>query len=158
VIDVSKMSLSDPDYLISKEDIENWEKINQRIPDNSILFLRTGYGEFWPDPEKYFGTSIQGAESIPHLHFPGLSPEAAEWLVENRSIKAIGIDTPSIDFGQSKDYKTHQILYKKNISGLENVANLHLLPATGAWVIALPMKIGGGSGGPVRIAALLPAK
>lgn len=68
----------------------------------------------------------------------------------------MGLDTPSVDYGQSTDFAAHVALYKENIYGLENVANLDGLPATGATVIALPMKLEGGSGGPVRIVAHLP--
>ena len=97
-----------------------------------------------------------GAEAIGELQFPGLSSGAAEWLVENRNIIAVGIDTPSIDYGQSQLFETHQVLAGDNISVLENVANLEQLPEEGGVVVALPMKIEGGSGGPVRIVAFVP--
>lgn len=103
------------------------------------------------------GTAATGAGAVPQLHFPGLLPDAARWLVDNRMIDAVGIDTPSIDYGQSRRFETHQVLYGANIPGFENVANLDRLPATGAFVIALPMKIAGGSGGPLRILAVVPA-
>jgi kynurenine formamidase len=93
---------------------------------------------------------------VAQLHFPGLSPEAAEWLIQNRSIDAIGIYTPSIDRGQSTDFRSHVILYGQNIPGFENVANLSQLPPVGSYVIALPMKIEGGSGGPLRIVGYVP--
>ena len=121
-----------------------------------IVLLHTGSGKFWPDRKTYMGTDKLGPEAVPLLHFPGLSPKAARWLVEKRKIKAIGLDTPSIDFGQSTLFESHQVLFKANIPAFENVANLHLLPAKGAFVIALPMKIKDGSGGPLRIIAKLP--
>jgi kynurenine formamidase len=93
---------------------------------------------------------------VPELHFPGLHPEAARWLVENRRIDALGIDTPSIDYGGSTLFESHRILYAENIPAFENVARLDRLPATGAYVIALPMKIAGGSGGPLRIVGVIP--
>jgi kynurenine formamidase len=93
---------------------------------------------------------------VPQLHFPGLDPAAAQWLVDNREIAAFGIDTPSIDYGRSKDFRSHVILNGANIPGLENVANLGRLPPAGAFVVALPMKIAGGSGGPLRIVAFVP--
>ena len=95
-------------------------------------------------------------DEIAELHFPGLSPEAARWLVDNRSPKALGIDTPSIDYGQSQMFESHQILMGENIPAFENVANMNQLPETGTLVVALPMKIKGGSGGPLRIIALVP--
>lgn len=152
VIDVSERALKDRDYLISINDITEWEKKNAAISENSIVLFKTGYGQFYPDAEKYFGTAEKGVEAIAKLHFPGIDPKAAEWLVQHK-VKAVGIDTPSIDYGQSKDFKTHQVLMGANIPGFENVANLEQLPATGTYVVALPMKIKNGSGGPLRIIA-----
>ncbi|RMG67069.1 MAG: cyclase family protein [Calditrichaeota bacterium] len=156
VIDVSDKALKNRDYLVGVEDFKAWEQAHGRIPDGAMVFLRTGYGRFWPNREKYMGTAERGPEAVKKLHFPGLAPRAAQWLVENRNIHAVGLDTPSIDYGQSTNFETHQILNGHNIPALENVANLDQLPPTGAWVIALPMKIRGGSGGPVRIIARLP--
>jgi kynurenine formamidase len=99
---------------------------------------------------------MTGPEAVPDLHFPGIGADAARWLVEKGSIDAIGIDTPSIDYGQSSDFQTHVILYGANIPGFENVARLDQLPESGAYVVALPMKIEGGSGGPLRIVAFVP--
>ena len=156
VIDVSKKALPNPDYLVSVEDFTNWEAKNGEIADGSIVLLNTGYAQFWPDRVKYMGTDKRGPEAVKDLHFPGLDPEAAKWLVENRNINAIGLDTPSIDYGQSTLFESHQILFKENIPAFENVANLDKLPPKGALIIALPMKIKGGSGGPLRIIAVLP--
>ncbi len=152
VIDVSAKALKNRDYLITADDILEWEKKNDTIKQNTIVLFKTGYGQFYPDAEKYFGTSEKGAEGISKLHFPGIDPKAAEWLVHHK-IKAVGLDTPSIDYGQSKDFKTHQVLMGANIPAFENVANLEQLPATGAYIVALPMKIKNGSGGPLRIIA-----
>ena len=156
VIDVSEKALKNPDYLISASDIENWEKKNEKIPDSAIILFRTGYGQYYPDAKKYFGTDQKGASAIPLLHFPGIEAAAADWLASQRKIKAIGLDTPSIDYGQSKDFKTHQVLLGKNIPAFENVANLDRLPIKGAYIVALPMKIRNGSGGPLRIIAWVP--
>ena len=155
LIDVSRNALDDPDYLISIEDFENWESRNGEIPEDAIVLLRTGYGQYWPDRLKYMGTDERGPEAVAKLHFPGLHPDAAEWIVKNRKIKAIGLDTPSIDYGQSKDFKSHQILFAANIPAFENVANLYNLPTEDIYVVALPMKIKGGSGGPLRIVAFV---
>jgi len=157
VIDVSDKALKDPDYLINVNDIETWEKNNEALPNDVILFFRTGYGAFYPDAKKYLGTDERGADAVAKLHFPAIDPAAADWLVKNRKIKAIGLDVASVDYGQSKDFKTHQILYGQNIPGFENVANLDKLPVKGAFIIALPMKIKGGSGAPLRIVAIVPA-
>jgi kynurenine formamidase len=118
--------------------------------------LQTGYGDFYPDKKRYLGTDKKGEEALKELRFPGLSAEAAEWLVENRYIHAVGIDTPSIDHGKSELFESHVILLSENIPVFENLAALKQLPQIGFNVIALPMKIKGGSGAPLRIVAVLP--
>lgn len=153
-IDVSRLTTNDPDYQISIEDLESWEENNGPVPMAAIVLFETGFGSFYPNAEKYLGTNERGPEAVKKLHFPGLSREAAEWLIENRNIKAVGIDTASIDYGQSTDFKTHVELMTNNIPAFENVANLDKLPARGFTVIALPMKIKGGSGAPLRIIAI----
>ncbi len=145
-----------PDYLVSVADLEAWESEHGRLPDGSILLLHTGWGSRWSDRPAYLGTDATGPEAVAQLHFPGLDPAAAQWLVDRRAVAAVGIDTPSIDYGQSSDFRSHVILYAQNLPGFENVANLERLPATGAYVVALPMKIEGGSGGPLRIVAFVP--
>jgi kynurenine formamidase len=155
IIDVADKCASNPDYQVTTDDFTAWEAKHGQQLNDVIILLRTGYGEFWPDRVKYMGTNERGPDAVAKLHFPGLHPDAAKWLVENRRVRAIGLDTPSIDYGQSKDFKTHVTLYEKSLSAMENVANLDLLPEKGFTVIALPMKIKGGSGGPVRIIALL---
>jgi kynurenine formamidase len=119
------------------------------------VLLRTGFGKFYPDRKRYLGTDQRGAAAVANLHFPGLHPDAARWLTQNRRIKAIGLDTASIDYGQSTLFESHRTLFDKNIPAFENVANLDQLPVKGFSVIALPMKIKGGSGGPLRIVAIL---
>ncbi len=155
VVNVSRKARKNPDYLISRGDLLRWEGAHGRIPDGVILLLRTGWGAFYPDREKYLGTARRGSEAVPELHFPGLDPEAARWLVKNRRIAAIGLDTASIDHGPSQLFESHRILFKAEIPAFENVANLDRLPATGFQIIALPMKIAGGSGAPLRIVAVL---
>ncbi|MEM8488985.1 MAG: cyclase family protein [Bacteroidota bacterium] len=156
VVDVSAQAAADRDYLVTTADIIAWEASHGELPDGNILLIRTGYGAHWPDAEKYLGTALRGAEGVANLHFPGLHPDAAQWLVDNRNISALGIDTASIDYGQSTTYSSHVALFAANIPAFENVANMDQLPATGAHVVALPMKIKGGSGGPLRIIARLP--
>lgn len=143
-------------YQLSVEDILRWEKENGEIAEDSILLIDTGSSKLWPDPEKYLGTSERGPGALAKLKFPGIHPEAAKFLATKRKIKAVGLDSPSIDFGGSKLFESHQILFEKNIPGMENVANLDRLPLKGFTVIALPMKIKGGSGGPLRVVAFIP--
>ncbi len=154
VVDVSGRATAD--YQVSVEDLLEWEAAHGRIPDGAILLVRTGWGERYGDRPAYLGTDLKGPEAVPHLHFPGLAPEAAEWLVANRRIDAFGIDTPSLDYGQSTDFRTHVTLMERNIPGFENVAGLEQLPPVGSFVVALPMKIAQGSGGPLRIIAFVP--
>ena len=154
VLYISDACAKNADYLLTAEDITKWEGQHGRLPENSIVLIHTGWGKFWGDKKNYLGTDTPGDTA--NLHFPGISREAAKLLAEQRKIDAIGIDTASIDCGSSKDFIAHQILYGANIYGLENVANLEKLPATGATLIALPMKIKGGTGGPARIIAILP--
>lgn len=156
-IDVSSKT-TDRDYLITIDDIKEWESANGKIPEWSIILLQTGFASRWPDKKSYLGTDQKGPDAVKDLHFPGLHPEAAKWLVENRKFKAIGIDTASIDRGQSTDFPTHVTLMTNNIPAFENVGEMSSLPAKGFHVVAFPMKIKGGSGGPLRIAALLPQK
>lgn len=156
-INVSEKANGNADYLISVEDLIAWEtKHKQEIPEESILLLESGHSKFYPNKLDYLGTDERGEEAISKLHFPGLDPEAAEWLINNRKIKSIGIDTPSIDYGQSEYFKTHVILLRENIPVFENLTNLNKLPESGFSLMALPMKIKGGSGAPLRIVALVP--
>ena len=150
-IDVSDKAAANRDYLISVADIEHWEKTNGRIPDGSMVLLQTGFAKYWPDKKQYLGTDQHGEEAAKDLHFPGLDPDAAKWLVENRKIKAVGLDTASIDYGQSTEFKTHVVLMTNNVPAFENLTELDKLPAKGFQIIALPMKIKGGSGAPLRI-------
>jgi len=155
LVDVEKLAAGKPDYQITENDLMAWEKANGRIPDHCILLLRTGWGKFYPNKKTYLGTDKRGPDAVAELHFPGLAPSAARWIVSNRKISAVAIDTASIDFGQSKLFETHQTLYKEGILAIENVARMEELPASGFEIIALPMKIRGGSGAPVRIIAVL---
>ena len=156
VVDVTAGADADPDYLLSVDDLTAWEAEHGPIADGTALLIRTGWSSRWSDRTAYLGTDLTGPDAVPELHFPGIGPEAAQWLVDNRNIAAIGIDTPSIDYGQSSDYRSHVILYEQNIVGFENLTNLDRLPATGAGIVALPMKIEGGSGGPLRIVGWVP--
>ena len=155
VIDVSAQAAIDRDYRLTVSDIRQWETDNGTIPAGCIVLMRTDYDAFWPDRERYMGTNKRGPEGVAELHFPGFSEGSARALLE-REVAAIGIDTPSVDYGQSKDFIVHQVVYGQNIPGFENVANLSRLPATGAYIIALPMKIGGGSGAPLRVIGWVP--
>jgi kynurenine formamidase len=156
VVDVVDRASATADYQVTVEDIARAEAAQGPIPADAIVLLRTGFSTRWPDAARYLGTADRGEAAVARLHFPGLHPDAARWLVANRPIKAIGIDTASIDYGQSTAYESHRILYERNIPAFENLTALERLPPTGASVVALPMKIGGGSGAPLRAIAIVP--
>lgn len=154
-IDVTEQCARDRDYQIAVRDLEQWETKHGRIPNHAIILLNTSYARFWPRRRDYLGTELRGQEGVRALHFPGLNPEAAAWLVRERQVKAVGIDTASIDYGQSTKFETHVALLSQNVPVFENLAALHQLPDRGFEVIALPMKIAGGTGGPLRIIAVV---
>lgn len=156
IVDVTAEAAKNADYQVTVADLEKAEQTLGPIPADAIVLVRTGFSKRWPDAAKYLGTAERGAEAATKLHFPGLHPDAARWLADRRPIRAFGIDTASIDYGPSSGFETHRVLYAKNIPGLENLTNLDRLPARGAQIVALPMKIGGGSGAPVRAVAILP--
>ncbi len=154
VIDISERAAADPDTRLDGEDLFDWEADHGLVPEGAIVLLRTGWSRRWPDPLAYLGDDTPGDAS--NLHFPAYGEEAARTLVEERKVAALGVDTASIDHGPSTDFIVHQIANGANVIGLENLTQLELVPDTGAWVVALPMKIAGGSGGPARVVALLP--
>jgi kynurenine formamidase len=156
VVDVAEASARDADYQVTVDDLQRAEAQDGPIPANAIVLLRTGFSQRWPDAARYLGTNARGADAVQQLHFPGLHPDAAKWLIANRSIKAIGIDTASIDFGQSTLFEAHRLLYERDIPAFENLTALERLPRRGAFVVALPMKIRGGSGAPLRAIAIVP--
>ena len=153
VIDVSSQAARERDYRATPDDVLAWEGAHGMIARGTIVIVRTGWGQYWPDRKQYLGSDVAGDTA--HLHFPGIARAAAELLVE-RGVAGVGIDTASLDYGPSTDFIVHQVLNGANIYGLENVANAQMLPVAGATLIALPMKIENGSGGPARIVALLP--
>lgn len=150
VIDVRAEVAKNPDYRLTPERVAEWEKRNGRIPAGTIVFLRTGWASRWPDQTRYRNMDASGV-----MHFPGYSVEAAKVLIA-RGVCALGIDTLSIDYGPSKTFEVHRLVLPTGRYQLENVANLDKLPTAGAFVIVAPIKLEGGSGGPVRIFALLP--
>ncbi|MEP6995745.1 MAG: cyclase family protein [Acidobacteriota bacterium] len=154
VIDVRRQAAADPDYRLKPSDVSDWEKRHGPIAPGTIVLLRTGWGSRWPDRKAYLGDDTPGDAS--KLHFPSFGADAAQLLVVDRKVGALGVDTASIDPGASQDFPVHRLANGANVPGLENIANLEQVPESGAWIIALPMKIAGGSGGPVRIVALVP--
>jgi len=153
VIDVRTLVEENHDYRLAPRDLEMWEARNGIIPQGAVVLMLTGWGRGWPDKFRYLGSQTPSDPKT--LHFPGFSKEAAEFLVKERRVDGIGLDTPSIDYGPSQDFIVHQIINGANLYGLENIANLDKLPPKGAILVALPIKIKGGTGGPVRIISIL---
>jgi kynurenine formamidase len=153
VIDVSNNAAEDRNYLLSADDVVSFEGRHGRIAPGTIVLLRTGWSRFWPDAKKYLGDDTPGDAG--KLEFPSYGEQAARLLVEERQVAILGVDTASTDYGRSKDFIVHRIAAARNVSNLENLTNLDKLPPTGALIMALPMKIENGSGGPVRVVALV---
>jgi kynurenine formamidase len=153
VIDVTAQANADRDYRLTADDVAQYEKRHGRIAAGAIVLLRTGWSRHWPNAKAYMGDDTPGDAS--RLSFPSFGLDAAKLLVEERGAGALGIDTASIDYGRSTDFTVHRLAAARNVPGLENLTNLDQLPPTGAIVVALPMKIEGGSGGPLRAVALV---
>lgn len=156
VVDVVDQSERNADYQVTRDDFLEWEGQHGQIPSEAVVLLRTGFSRRWPDAASYLGTAERGQDGVAKLHFPGLHPEAARWLIANRPIKAIGIDTASIDYGQSTLFESHRALFERDIPAFENLTALDRLPPVGTLVVALPMKIADGSGAPLRAVAVVP--
>ncbi len=150
VIDAIAKAKANADYQIAVEDIAAWERVHGEIPPNAVVIANTGWNSRWDSADAYRNADAKGVK-----HFPGYSKEAATFLVEGRKVNGLGIDTLSIDYGPSTDFPVHQYTMAHSIYHLENVANLEHVPASGAIVVAAPIKLEGGSGGPVRILALV---
>jgi kynurenine formamidase len=154
VIDVVAKAERDADYRLTPNDVREFESRHGRIPAGAIVLLRTGWSRRWPNRKAYLGDDTPADAS--RLHFPSFGVEAARLLIQERRVGALGVDVASIDYGPSTDFAVHQLAATANVPGLENLTNLHELPALGAIVVALPIKIEGGSGGPARVIALVP--
>ncbi len=154
VIDFSARAAKDRDATLSVDDIKSYEAANGPIPDGAIVVARSGWGKYWPDKVHYLGTAKPG--DVAGLHFPGYSPEAVAYLIKNRHLSAIAIDTASMDPGSSKSFPVHRLWLASDKPGFENLANADKLPPKGATIFCIPMKIGEGTGGPARIFAVLP--
>jgi kynurenine formamidase len=156
VIDVAARCAADRDYRLSRQDVVDFERRYGRIAAGTIVLLRTGWARFWPDRKAYLGDDTPNDAS--KLSFPSFGEDAARLLVEERRVAALGVDVASIDYGRSKDFAVHRVAAAANVPGFENLAGLEALPPRGATLIALPMKIAGGSGGPLRAVALVPKR
>lgn len=149
VVDIRQACEANADYRLSQQDVEAWEKQHGNMPKGAVVFALTGWGKYWNDYERY-----KNQDALGRMHFPGFSPEAARFLVEKREVKGLGIDTLSVDYGLSTDFRVHHIVHGRGGYHVENAARLDEVPASGAWLIAAPIKIEKGSGGPTRVWAV----
>jgi kynurenine formamidase len=154
VIDVSRQAADDRNYRLSADDVRAFEKKHGRIEPGTIVLMRSGWSRHWPDAMGYLGDDTPGDAS--KLEFPGYGENAARLLVEDRQVAMLGVDTASIDYGKSKDFVVHRIAAAGNVGGLENLTSVDQLPPNDFVIVALPMKIEGGSGGPARVVAMVP--
>jgi kynurenine formamidase len=150
VLDVRADAAKDADYRLPASRIEEWERVHGRIPTGAIVLLRTGWASRWPDAARYRNQDKQGK-----MHFPGFSAEATKKLIE-RGASGLGCDTLSADYGASEDFIVHHLALGAGMYHLENLSDLSEVPEAGAFLIAAPIKLEGGSGGPVRVFVLLP--
>ena len=148
VIDVAAKAAQNPDYLLSREDLANWERKYRRLPDNCCVAMQSGWAQHVGDAAKFTGKDSSGV-----FHFPGVSPEAAEWLMKERKVVGLAVDTLSLDHGPSKDFKVHRAWLPSGRWGLENVANLDKVPAAGATLVVGVAKVKGATGAPARLIA-----
>lgn len=150
VLDVRAESAKDEDYQLNVERITDWEKKHGKIPEGAIVLLRTGWSVRWKEAQRYRNTDAGGK-----MHFPGYSTDAAKLLLE-RKVSGLGCDTLSIDPGNSPDFPVHHLVLGAGLYQLENLADLSGVPEAGAFLVVAPIKLEGGSGGPVRVFALVP--
>lgn len=156
-IDVTEQCEKDRDYRLTVEDIKNFEAKHGPIPGGAWVLMYTGIGtRYYPDKKKVLGTDKTGKEAVNFLSFPGFSAEAASFLVKERMITGIALDTPSIDYGKSKDFPVHRVICGAGKLAVENVANLDKLPPVGAVLYVIPIPIVKGTGAPARVFAVLP--
>lgn len=149
VVDIASKVSRNRDYELSEEDLLGWEMENGEVPEGAVILIKTGYGKFYHDRGHYLGTHTN---LIQKLHYPGIGHEAALWIVKNRLVVGVGIDTLSIDPGAGLEFLAHRTLLERNIFLIENInSNIEKLPATGAYITVLPLSLQGASGSPCRV-------
>ncbi|KAH9489814.1 hypothetical protein Btru_036392 [Bulinus truncatus] len=156
VIDIRRQVAKDPDYRLNVADILRWERLYGPIPDGAIVFMWSGWDVRYPNKSLTFNTNTP--DDLSTWHFPGFHQAAVTWLVQKRNVSMIGVDTPSVDYAKTVKYDVHQIMCTASKMGLENVNNLGLVPPSGSFIVALPVKLFNGSGSPVRIIAMFDDK
>lgn len=150
VVDVSAKAARNADYALTRQDLADWENKHGRLPDNCCVAMHSGWAQHVTNAAKFIGKDAAGV-----MHFPGIHPAAAEWLLKERRAAGLAVDTLSLDHGPSRDFKTHALWLPSGRWGIENIANLDKVPASGATLVAGLPKVKDATGGPARIFALV---
>jgi kynurenine formamidase len=148
VIDIAERAAQDPDTVVTIDDVRSFERRHGRVPRDAAVLMYSGWGAKVGDPDAYRGTDAAGT-----LHFPGFGPDTTEWLLRRRGIRSLGVDTLSIDPGNSTTFETHLILTGADRYGVENLANLDRIPKRGATIVVGLIPYEEGSGGQARVFA-----
>jgi kynurenine formamidase len=149
-IDIRNRSLANPDYTLTIDDILTWEQQYQAIAPGSIIILYTGWQERWHDDRAFFNRDDHGI-----CHFPGFGKAATQFLLEKRLIAGVGTDTHGVDPGQDETFTINKLVLEKQLIVLENLTNLHELPAVGIVLVIGILRLVGGSGSPVSVLAFV---
>ena len=151
VMDLPGRAAPDADYTLAREDVLEWERQFGVVAPGSLLLLRTNWSRLWDTPDAYLGLDESGIH-----HYPGFGPEAADFLLRQRAISGLGIDTPGVDPGVDAEFTINRMALEQPRIVLENLTNLDRLPPTGATVVIGPLRLQGGSGSPVSVLAFVP--
>lgn len=149
VVDISARAAGDPDAQLTPDDLLAWEGQHGALPAGAFVAMYSGWAARLIDPASFLNADTAGV-----LHFPGIHPEAAALLIEERDVVGVGVDTLSIDFGPSTDFGTHLTVLPAGKYGIENLAGLELVPPSGATIVVGGPKHATASGGPTRALAL----
>jgi kynurenine formamidase len=151
VIDAHAQSAANADYQLTKQDVLDWEAKNGQIAPGSLVIMLTGWEDKWSDPPAFINQDAKGT-----LHFPGFAGSTTKWLVTDRQIAGVGIDTHGVDPGSDTSYATNTEMANTHKIAIECMANLDRLPAKGATLVLAPLQLQNGSGSPVDIVAFVP--
>ena len=148
VINIADKADEDPNAMLTIDDIEAYEGDHGTIQSGSAVFMDSGWAQRWGD-----AAAFRGGEAFGAFSFPGFDPDACEFLIEEREIVGVGVDTMSTDPGESEAFPAHETLGRGDVWGLENLANLEQMPPVGATVFIGLIPLEEGSGGPCRVIA-----
>ena len=151
VIDARSSASMDPDYVLTVDDLEEWERKHGKIAAGSIVLLLTGWGRYWYEPERFINLGVDGL-----MHTPGFTSETVACLLDERGATGIGVDTHGVDAGRDPGLEASRAVLSRGALVLECLNNLDQLPATGATLVIGRLPLVGGSGSPASVLALAP--